>query len=174
MKSYAIYTCILWVFAFYLHGCKSKSAIDNEILVNRDDQVIKDYLAEKKIPATKLSSGMYYQKLAQGIGDKPALGDTVFVHYTGNIIYSYVFDSSRFRDTPFRFVLGATGTGAVITGWSIGVLDMQVGERGVFFMPSYLAYGASGSPRSSTGIQTVPANSILIFDIELLEIRKRK
>lgn len=177
MKAYAIaYTCILFSFLFYFQSCKSKSAIDNEILINRDDQVIRGYLTEKKITATKLSSGMYYQRLQQGAGDKPVLGDTVTVHYTGNIIYSYVFDSSRFRDSPFQFVIGATtGTGSVIPGWNIGVLDMQVGERGIFFMPSYLGYGTSGSPQDrSTGIRAIPANSILIFDIELLSIRKRR
>jgi FKBP-type peptidyl-prolyl cis-trans isomerase len=170
MKLFVIYIGLIMMLG--LQFCKSKSSLDTEILVKRDDQVIRDYLTEKKISAQKLSSGMYYQNVKQGLGDKPAVGDTVFVHYTGNIIYSYVFDSSRFRDTPFRFRIGV---GGVISGWDIGVIDMRVGERGTFFIPSYLAYGSSGSPQSqTTGVRSIPANSILIFDIELLEIRKQK
>jgi FKBP-type peptidyl-prolyl cis-trans isomerase len=175
MKSLFSYTFILFAFTFFFQNCRSKSAVDTEILVNREDQILRDYLAERGIPAEKLSSGMYYQRLQQGTGDKPTLGDTVRVHYTGNIIYSYVFDSSRFRDSPFQFVLGATGSGGVISGWTIGVQEMRLGERGIFFMPSYLGYGTSGSPQDrTTGLRSIPPNSILIFDIELLEIRKRR
>lgn len=170
MRLFVIYIGVIMVLG--LQFCKSKSSLDTEILVNRDDQVIRDYLTEKKISAQKLASGMYYQNIQQGLGSKPVTGDTVFVHYTGNIIYSYVFDSSRFRDTPFRFRIG---TGSVIPGWDIGVMDMRVGERGTFFIPSYLAYGSSGSPQSqTTGVRSIPSNSILIFDIELLEIRKQR
>ncbi len=170
MKAFVVYIGLIMVLG--LQFCKSKSSLDTETLVNRDDQVIRDYLTERKISAQKLASGMYYQNLQQGLGNKPAIGDTVFVHYTGNIIYSYVFDNSRFRDTPFRF---RVGIGNVISGWDLGVIDMRVGERGTFFIPSYLAYGSSGSPQSqTTGVRSVPANSILIFDIELLEIRKQK
>ena len=174
-KQIFIYFYLFLLLAIGFQSCKSRSQIDNELLIDRDDQVIRDYLAERKINAVKLSSGMYYQKLQSGTGDKPVLGDTVRVHYTGNIIYGYTFDSSRFRDSPFQFVVGATGTGSVISGWTLALLDMQVGERGIFFMPSYLAYGASGSPRSqTTGVQSIPPNSVLIFDIEFLELRKRR
>lgn len=156
-----------------MQACKSKSAIDNELLVSREDQIIRDYLAEKKINATKLPSGMYYQNLTQGTGEKPVLGDTVRVHYTGNIIYSYVFDSSKFRDAPFQLIVGASGAGSVISGWTIALLDMRVGERGVFYIPSYLAYGSAGFRDRITQLLTVPPNSILVFDMELVQIRKR-
>ncbi|TAH22769.1 MAG: FKBP-type peptidyl-prolyl cis-trans isomerase [Cytophagales bacterium] len=163
---------VLISLAFFLQFCTSKSAIDTETLVRRDDQVIREYLAEKNIPAQKLSTGIYYQNSKQGTGEKPTIGDTVYVHYTGNIIYSYVFDSSRFKDTPFQF---RVGVGNVIPGWDLSVVNMRVGERGTFFIPSYLGYGISGSPQDrNTGVRSIPSNSILIFDIELLEIRKQK
>jgi len=163
---------VLMLVALCLQFCNSKSAIDTEMLVRRDDQVISEYLKEQKINAQKLPTGIYYQNFQQGTGEKPAVGDTVYVHYTGNIIYSYVFDSSRFRDKPFQFRLGV---GNVIPGWDLSVANMRVGERGIFFIPSYLAYGISGSPQDrNTGLRNIPGNSILIFDIELLEIRKQK
>lgn len=168
----ALSALILISLALLLQFCVSKSAIDTEVLVRRDDQVIREYLAEKNISAQKLPTGIYYQNLRQGSGNKPATGDTVYVHYTGNIMYSYVFDSSRFKNTPFQFRLGV---GNVIRGWDLSVADMRVGERGTFFIPSYLGYGLSGSPQDrNTGLRSIPSNSILIFDIELLEIRKQK
>jgi FKBP-type peptidyl-prolyl cis-trans isomerase len=173
-KQIFIYLYAFIALAFCFQGCRSRSQIDNDLLIERDDQVIREYLAERNINAVKLSSGMYYQKMQSGTGEKPILGDTLKVHYTGNIIYSYTFDSSRFKDSPFQLVLGATGSGAVIPGWTLGLQEMQVGERGIFFIPSYLAYSTSGSPRSNTGTQSISPNSILIFDIELLEMRKRK
>jgi peptidylprolyl isomerase/FKBP-type peptidyl-prolyl cis-trans isomerase FkpA/FKBP-type peptidyl-prolyl cis-trans isomerase FklB len=172
MKLSILYTLI--GFALCMQACKSKSSIDSELLINREDQIIREYIAERNINASKLPSGMYYQNIAQGSGEKPVLGDTLRVHYTGNIIYSYIFDSSRFRDAPFELILGASGTGAVISGWTIALLDMRVGERGIFFIPSYLAYSSSGQQDRNTGTRIIPPNSVLIFDIELLQIRKRK
>jgi FKBP-type peptidyl-prolyl cis-trans isomerase FkpA len=174
MKSITYISLVVFVGLLLTQSCKTQSAIEAEILSNREDIIIKEYLTEKKITAEKLPSGMYYQRLQQGTGDKPSIGDTAVVHYTGNIIYSYVFDSSRFRDTPFEFRLGvSSGTGGVIPGWNLGVAEMRKGERGVFFMPSTLAYSSIGSPRNTTGVQSVPPNSILIFDIELLNIKKQ-
>ncbi|MCU0394044.1 MAG: FKBP-type peptidyl-prolyl cis-trans isomerase [Thermoflexibacter sp.] len=170
MKSITYIFFFLISFVVLVGACRTKSAIDAEAFANREDIIIRQYLAEKKITAEKLPSGMYYQRLQQGIGEKPTARDTVSVHYTGNIIYSYVFDSSRLRDTPFSFTLGV---GQVIRGWDLGVAEMRVGERGIFYIPSTLAYGSSGSPRDrNTNLQSVPPNSILIFDIEVLGIKK--
>ncbi len=158
---------------FLLSACKTKSTLDAEALAKREDIIIREYLADKGINAERLPSGVYYQRLQQGFGNKPSNGDTVFVHYTGNIIYSYVFDSSRFKGTPFQFRIG---TNQVIKGWDIGVTNMSVGERGVLFIPSFLGYGSCGFPcgSSTSNIKTIPPNSILVFDIELLEIRKQR
>jgi FKBP-type peptidyl-prolyl cis-trans isomerase len=72
------------------------------------------------------------------------------------------FDSSLDRGTPFEFKLGA---GMVIKGWDQGVAGMKVGEKAKLTIPADLAYGANGYP------PVIPANSTLVFDIELLAIK---
>jgi peptidylprolyl isomerase len=173
MRFISLITISLIAYLSLLGACKTKSALDAEALANREDMIIREYLADKGINAERLPSGIYYQRLQQGLGSKPSNGDTVFVHYTGNIIYSYVFDSSRFKGEPFQFRIG---TNQVIKGWDIGVANMSVGERGVLFIPSTLGYGSCGSPcgSSTSNVKTIPPNSILIFDVELLEIRKQR
>lgn len=84
---------------------------------------------------------------------------TLPVHYTGTLADGTKFDSSRDRDAPFTFKLGA---GAVIKGWDIGVAAMKRGERAKFVLAPDYAYGEAGSPPS------IPANATLTFDVELL------
>jgi FKBP-type peptidyl-prolyl cis-trans isomerase len=100
----------------------------------------------------------------EGTGDAAVSGDVVSVHYTGKFINGTKFDSSVDRGTPFSFTLGA---GQVIKGWDQGVLGMKVGEKRTLTIPPDLAYGAAGIPGA------IPANSILIFDVELLGITKK-
>ena len=103
-----------------------------------------------------------------GTGADATNGRQVTVHYTG-WLYSTTaagnkgtqFDSSRDRNQPFTFVLG---TGAVIRGWDQGVLGMRVGGTRTLLIPSNLAYGSAG--RGS-----IPPNSALVFDIELLGVQ---
>ncbi len=91
----------------------------------------------------------------------PKAGDKVVVHYTGTLLNKKVFDSSRTRGSPFSFTIGV---GQVIRGWDEGVMKMSVGERAnITCAPSY-AYGAKGFP------PVIPANSHLVFDVELLKI----
>ncbi len=100
------------------------------------------------------------QILKEGSGQEIKNGDTATVHYTGTLENGIKFDSSVDRGTPFSFVLGA---GKVIKGWDMGVLGMKVGEkRKLTIQPEY-GYG-------STPIGSIPANSVLIFEVELLKI----
>lgn len=108
-----------------------------------------------------LSTMLKVEKLADGTGDKPKVGQTVTVHYTGWLTDGTKFDSSVDRNEPFSFVLGI---GQVIRGWDEGVKSMQVGEKSRLTIPPDMGYGQQGYP----GV--IPGNSTLIFEVELLSI----
>jgi len=118
------------------------------------------FLAEnaKKDGVTVTASGLQYRVITEGAGDAPKATDRVKVHYEGRLISGDIFDSSIARGEPVSFPLNG-----VIPGWSEGVQLMKVGSKFEFTIPSALAYGPSG-----TG--PIPPNSVLVFDVELLEI----
>jgi FKBP-type peptidyl-prolyl cis-trans isomerase len=89
------------------------------------------------------------------------VGDKVTVHYTGRLENGKVFDSSLPRAEPFSFTLGAK---QVIKGWDEGVLGMKCGEKRQLIIPAALGYGERGAPPS------IPGNSTLIFDVQVLYI----
>lgn len=106
-------------------------------------------------------SGLIIEDLVVGDGPEATSGDTVSVHYTGTLLDGTVFDSSVAKNTPFEFPLGA---GYVIKGWDEGVQGMKIGGKRRLTIPPDLAYGANEIP----GI--IPANSTLVFEVELLDI----
>ena len=106
-------------------------------------------------------SGLEYKVLKVGTGEiHPKATDSVKVHYHGTLIDGKVFDSSVDRGQPISF-----GLNQVIKGWTEGLQLMVVGEKTRFFIPSELAYG-----NRATG--SIPAGSVLIFDVELLGINE--
>lgn len=111
---------------------------------------------------TKTPSGLRYQDLAKGQGAEATAGRNVSVHYTGWLPNGEKFDSSRDRDQPFGFTLGA---GQVIAGWDEGVAGMKVGGRRKLVIPPDLGYGTAGAPPD------IPPGATLVFDVELLDVR---
>ena len=107
------------------------------------------------------ASGLTYQDLAVGEGEEAAKGMQVTVHYTGWLTDGTKFDSSKDRDEPFDFPLGA---GHVIKGWDEGVAGMKVGGKRKLTIPPSLGYGARGAG----GV--IPPNATLVFEVELLAI----
>jgi FKBP-type peptidyl-prolyl cis-trans isomerase len=101
------------------------------------------------------------EDLAPGKGTAAKAGDTVRVHYTGTLLDGTKFDSSRDRNEPFEFKLGA---GMVIKGWDEGVAGMKPGGKRKLTIPSDKAYGKRGSP------PVIPPDAPLLFDVELVEI----
>lgn len=115
---------------------------------------------------TKTESGLKYQDLAEGEGEKPADMTPVKVHYTGWLWVDGKkgpkFDSSKDRGEPFEFTVGA---GEVIKGWDEGVASMKKGAKRLLLIPPDLAYGRRGYPGA------IPPNATLLFEVELLEIQ---
>ena len=119
------------------------------------------FLAENaKRPEVKTTeSGLQYEVITEGTGNKPAASDTVVVHYTGTLIDGTVFDSSVERGTPATF-----GVTQVIPGWVEALQLMQEGAKWRLYIPSDLAYGTRGAGGA------IGPNATLIFDVELLQI----
>jgi FKBP-type peptidyl-prolyl cis-trans isomerase len=107
----------------------------------------------------KTSSGLQYAELVVGKGREAHAGEKATVHYTGTLEDGTKFDSSKDRNQPFSFQLGA---GRVIKGWDEGVEGMKIGGTRKLVIPSDLGYGARGAGSS------VPPNATLIFIVELL------
>ncbi len=101
------------------------------------------------------------EDLVAGEGRQAKKGDDVTVHYTGWLTSGEKFDSSLDRSEPFTFHLGG---GQVIKGWDQGVVGMKVGGKRRLVIPPEMGYG--GRP-----VGSIPANSTLIFEVELLKVR---
>jgi FKBP-type peptidyl-prolyl cis-trans isomerase FkpA len=132
-----------------------------------DDQLIQDYLKTKGITnAKKTASGLYYVIHQAGTGPNAAAGQKVTVNYTGQNLTGEKFDSNvdpAFNHVePFKFDLG---NHSVISGWDEGVALLNKGSKATLYIPSGMAYGPN-----ARGPQ-IPANAILIFDIELLDFQ---
>ncbi|HRO42036.1 MAG TPA: FKBP-type peptidyl-prolyl cis-trans isomerase [Flavipsychrobacter sp.] len=120
----------------------------------------KKFLEEngKRPEVTTTASGLQYEILQEGNGQKPSGATSrVTVHYEGTLINGNVFDSSYKRNQPATF-----GLNQVISGWTEGVQLMSQGSKYRFFIPSELGYGTRGAG-------SIPPNSTLIFDVELLQ-----
>jgi peptidylprolyl isomerase len=109
----------------------------------------------------KTDGQLRYIDQVVGTGASPTKGQHVQVHYTGWLTNGKKFDSSVDRGQPFDFVIGM---GNVISGWDTGVATMKIGGKRRLIIPSALGYGARGAGTS------IPPNSALIFDVELLSV----
>ncbi|MBI1374481.1 MAG: hypothetical protein GC159_17325 [Phycisphaera sp.] len=117
-----------------------------------------DNKTKEGVKVTK--SGLQYKVIKEGDGKMPTKDDVVSVHYRGTLVDGTEFDSSYKRNQPATFPVGG-----VIPGWVEALQLMKTGSKYRLFIPSELAYGATPPPRSP-----IPANAVLIFDVELLQI----
>ncbi len=107
-------------------------------------------------------SGLKYVIWKKGDGEKAEAGDKVSVHYDGRLLDGSQFDSSYKRGKPFEFPLGG---GRVIKGWDEGIAYLNVGDSATLIIPSELGYGSMDRP-------TIPANSTLVFHVQLMDVTK--
>jgi len=130
--------------------------------LKKEDGLISVYISENNLKVEKTENGLYYIIDKPGQGGFPKPGQSVKVHYTGTLLDGSKFDSSKDRGQPFEFPLGQ---GRVIKGWDQGIPKFQKGGSGKLIIPSTLGYGnRSQGPK-------IPANSTLVFDIELLDFK---
>ncbi len=113
------------------------------------------------MPETTTPSGLTYEDINLGSGDAVASGQQVSVHYTGWLTNGTQFDSSKTRNQPFQFRLGAS---EVIRGWDEGVAGMRTGGIRKLTIPPELAYGSRGAGN------VIPPNATLVFEVQLLQI----
>jgi len=123
-----------------------------------DQKIIEDYIAEHEITgAQSTASGLYYVIQKPGSSNHPSLKSVVWVNYQGYLTDGTVFDSSYPYGKPSDIPLAST-----IAGWKEGLQLIGTGGKMQLFVPSELAYG-------STVKNKIPANSVLVFDIELVD-----
>lgn len=150
---------LMEAFVFLQTRAEEKMAEANREAVAAGEKYLEDNAKREGVKTTE--SGLQYEVLKAAEGPKPTAEDVVTVHYEGSLTDGTVFDSSLKRGTPIDLPVGG-----VIPGWVEGLQLMSVGEKYKLYIPSELAYGEqSPSP-------LIPANSVLVFELELLDIKK--
>jgi FKBP-type peptidyl-prolyl cis-trans isomerase len=144
---------------------QAKQAVQLKEMQEKNKKTGDEYLAKNKekkgVVVTK--SGLQYEVVKKGTGEKVKDGAQVKVHYTGTFVDGTVFDDSRKRGEPAVF-----GVDQVIPGWSEAMKLMTVGSQYKLAIPSNLAYGEQGAP------PVIEPNSVLLFDVELLSVEKKE
>lgn len=157
-----IFITILAITAVFWLGNKY---LKQKIKITSNNQPSAEIVQENPISETQNQPEpevkMNVQTIKEGTGEPSKNNDKLKVHYIGTLENGTKFDSSLDRNQPFEFTLGA---GEVIRGWDEGLINMKVGEKRKLTIPPELGYGTAGVPG------TIPANSTLIFEVELLKI----
>ncbi len=122
-----------------------------------DEKIIKQYISDKGLSAKATGSGLYYVIDTEGTGDHPNINSTVTVVYRGTLTDGTEFDKSSTSGASFKL-------SSVIKGWQEGIPLFKKGGKGKLLIPSALGYG-----NQATG--KIPASSVLIFDVELLDVK---
>lgn len=140
-------------------GCSYR--IENSLAPTSEEQAIQSYLSTNNITATRHSSNMYYEIVSPGSGTAPNLCSTILIKYTGKLANGSVFDSQN----NAVFTLGS-----LIDGWKIGIPLIKKGGQIRLYIPPTLGYGSRDIKDNTTGAVIIPGNSILIFDITLIDL----
>lgn len=145
-----LYTIILLLVAFY--SCKKEEIDYTQI----DEDIIKQYITDNNLTAIATGTGLYYVVDTPGNGAQPNSQSTVTVAYKGYLTNGSVFDESASSGISFSLT-------SVIQGWQEGIPYFKEGGQGILLIPSALGYGS----QATSGI---PANSVLVFEVELIDV----
>ncbi len=132
-------------------------------LVGKDQNVIVNFLMDQGKDMEFSTSGLFYKVVEEGNGEKLEWADYIKVHYRGYFLDGKEFDSSYSRGEPISFYIGN-----MVAGWNEGLQLLSPGAKASFILPSHLGYGEKGFPIGS-GKYLVPPNTIIAFDLEVLE-----
>ncbi|HYH14410.1 MAG TPA: FKBP-type peptidyl-prolyl cis-trans isomerase [Flavisolibacter sp.] len=132
---------------------------------NNEIQAVQTYLTNNNIEAVQHCSGMFYKIENAGTGTTPGVCSSITVNYVGSLTNGNKFDESSAHGGPQTFILRQ-----VVAGWQNGVPLIKEGGRIRLFIPPSLGYGNREMP-AQTGYSGIPAGSILIFDVELKQVR---
>lgn len=175
---YAIVSC-LFICLSLLFACKTAKTVQKTETTSKEDikvaenviqtpamiqaaadrKIIQKFVAQKNWDAKETESGLFYVIEEEGNGEHPTRANKVKVHYRGTLLDGTEFDSSYKRGEPAMFPLAS-----VVKGWQEGIPLLKTGGKGKLIIPSGLAYGTRGVG------ELIKPNSVLVFDIELLEI----
>lgn len=147
------YILPLLILLFINGSCAKKKAKEQ---AKKDEEIIVKYIADHNLTATRTSTGLYYVIETNGAGQNPSATSQVRVAYKGYFINGEVFDESETSGIIFSLQ-------QVIEGWTEGIPYFKEGGSGKLLIPSALAYGPKGT-------QGIPGNSVLIFDINLIDV----
>jgi FKBP-type peptidyl-prolyl cis-trans isomerase FkpA len=155
---------------------QEKSAERAKALLVEEAKTIDAYLAKNKLKGQKTASGLVYVIEREGTGDSTTVGSTLYVNYAGYLLDGPLFDTSYpeiakannmfSEERPYEPLPVNVGVGQVIPGWDEGLMLLKKGSKAKFIIPSPLGYGEGGAGAM------IPANSILVFDVEVTDIKK--
>lgn len=141
------------LFIFFISCSDDDQPVD---YVSLNDEEIQDYLAKNNLQAEKSTSGLYYIIDSEGTGVQPTTTDQVRVAYKGYFTNATIFDQSLSEGISFNLQ-------QVISGWTEGITYFKEGGSGMLFIPAHLGYG-------SQDYRGIPGGSVLIFEINLIEV----
>jgi len=155
---------------------QEKAAERAKALLVEEAKTIEAYLAKNKLTAQKTASGLYYVIEKEGTGEVTTPGTTLYVNYAGYLINGTLFDTSWpeiakannmfSEERPYEPLPVNVGMRQVIDGWDEGLMLLKKGSKAKLIIPSPLGYGESGAG------EMIPANSILVFDVEVTDAKK--
>lgn len=150
-KVFGLVCCL----AFILGACSKDETQDDMHTPDVDRQIIIDYIDDNNITAIETNSGLFYEILDAGYGVRPNVNSNVTVTYKGYFTSGSIFDQTS---SPVTF-----GLSGLILGWQEGIPLIKKGGKIKLLVPSHLAYGSRGSG-------SVPPNTVLIFEIDLIDV----
>tara|TARA_Y200000002_G_C22559629_1_gene611875 strand:- start:347 stop:802 length:456 start_codon:yes stop_codon:yes gene_type:complete len=150
MKNISLFTFFSILIICFVSCNKSKD------YTQIDEDIIQQYISDNNLNAVATGSGLYYVINNPGIGDTPTIYSNVTVAYTGSLTDGTIFDESTSSGVTFPL-------SNVIQGWQEGIPLFSEGGSGILLIPSALGYG-------SQAVSSIPANSVLIFDVSLIDV----